>query len=90
MAPSHRRHTLRPLTCADIQWEYVDVKEFHNDSWSTRIKYVFVYLFLIKNVAIYGLDIFTAATMLATDNVSTRHPESELTPLVDQQPVHQV
>jgi hypothetical protein len=54
------------------QWEYVDVKEFHDTSLSTRIKYCFVYVFLIKNIAIYGLDIFTASTMLATDNVSAQ------------------
>lgn len=45
------------------------MKEFHDRSFTTRIKYCFVYLFLLKNVVIYGLDIFTAATMLATDNV---------------------
>ncbi|BEI85975.1 hypothetical protein CcaverHIS002_0602620 [Cutaneotrichosporon cavernicola] len=52
----------------DYKWEYVDVKDFHDTSIGTRFKYCFVYLFLIKNLVIYGLDIFTASTMLATDN----------------------
>lgn len=52
----------------DYKWEYVDVKEFHDTSLGTRFKYCFVYLFLLKNIVIYGLDIFTASTMLATDD----------------------
>lgn len=67
------QHSRRVRT--NNQWEYVDVKDFHDTSFSTRFKYCFVYVFLIKNIAIFGLDIFTATTMLATDNVGPdRHP----------------
>jgi hypothetical protein len=36
-----------------------------SDEW-LRCSYLFVYIFLLKNLAVYALDIYTAATMIAS------------------------
>ncbi|KAL1409083.1 Potassium transporter [Vanrija albida] len=52
----------------DFKFDYVDVKDFHRTNFGTRFKYMFVYLFILRDIVIYGLDIFTVVTMLSTSN----------------------
>ncbi|KAK4684252.1 hypothetical protein P7C73_g5938, partial [Tremellales sp. Uapishka_1] len=52
----------------DHKFDFVNTREFHKTDILTRIKYVFVYIFLFKSIAVYGLDIFTAVTMLSTNH----------------------
>ncbi|KAJ9124001.1 hypothetical protein QFC22_000793 [Naganishia vaughanmartiniae] len=50
----------------DHKFDFVDTAEFHTSSWFTRLRYVFIYIFMLKNLAIYCLDIYTAITMVAS------------------------
>ena len=51
----------------DYKWEFVDVRDFHRTDFMTRLKYLLVYVMIFKELAIYGLDMFTAVTMLSTN-----------------------
>ncbi|KAJ9097719.1 hypothetical protein QFC21_004757 [Naganishia friedmannii] len=50
----------------DHKFDFVDTAEFHTTDWLTRLRYVFIYVFMLKNLAIYCLDIYTAITMVAS------------------------
>ncbi|WWC86643.1 uncharacterized protein L201_001520 [Kwoniella dendrophila CBS 6074] len=52
----------------DHKFDFVNVREFHKTDIWTRIKYIFKYVFLLKSIAVYGLDIFTASTMIVSDH----------------------
>ncbi|WRT64524.1 uncharacterized protein IL334_001456 [Kwoniella shivajii] len=52
----------------DHKFDFVNVKEFHKTDIWTRIKYIFRYIFLLKSIAVYGLDIFTATTFILSDH----------------------
>ncbi|WWC59730.1 uncharacterized protein I303_102292 [Kwoniella dejecticola CBS 10117] len=52
----------------DHKFDFVNVREFHKTDIWTRIKYIFKYVFLLKSIAVYGLDIFTATTMILSDH----------------------
>ncbi|WVW78165.1 hypothetical protein I302_100116 [Kwoniella bestiolae CBS 10118] len=52
----------------DHKFDFVNVREFHKTDIWTRIKYIFKYVFLLKSIAVYGLDIFTASTMILADH----------------------
>ncbi|KAG7535952.1 hypothetical protein FFLO_03550 [Filobasidium floriforme] len=50
------------------KFDFINIHEYHLNDWFTRLRYLFVYLLLAKSFAVYCLDIFTAITMLSTDN----------------------
>ncbi|KAE8538218.1 hypothetical protein D1P53_005557 [Cryptococcus gattii VGV] len=67
----------------DHKFDFINIKEFHKGDIWTRIKWVIVtdgirpltlhryilrYVFLLKSVAVYALDIFTAVTMVSSDH----------------------
>nr|ODN92977.1 vacuolar protein [Cryptococcus depauperatus CBS 7855] len=52
----------------DHKFDFINVREFHQSDIWTRIKYVFRYIFLLKSVTVYALDIFTAVTMITSDH----------------------
>ncbi|WVQ79839.1 hypothetical protein IAT38_001939 [Cryptococcus sp. DSM 104549] len=52
----------------DHKFDFINVREFHKGDIWTRIKYIFRYIFLLKSFAVYGLDIFTAVTMLSSSH----------------------
>ncbi|OXG14400.1 vacuolar protein [Cryptococcus neoformans Tu259-1] len=52
----------------DHKFDFINVKEFHKGDIWTRIKYILRYVFLLKSVAVYALDIFTAVTMVSSDH----------------------
>ncbi|WWC68181.1 uncharacterized protein I206_102104 [Kwoniella pini CBS 10737] len=52
----------------DHKFDFVNVREFHKTDIWTRIKYIFKYVFLLKSIAVYGLDIFTASTMIVSNH----------------------
>ncbi|RSH92426.1 hypothetical protein EHS25_008841 [Saitozyma podzolica] len=54
----------------DHKFDFVNVREFHKTDFLTRLKYIWRYILLIKSMAVYGLDIFTAVTMISSNNVS--------------------
>ncbi|ORX35903.1 hypothetical protein BD324DRAFT_581368 [Kockovaella imperatae] len=52
----------------DHKFDFINVKEFHRTDFMTRLKYVWKYILILKNIAVYGLDIFTATTMIVSDH----------------------
>lgn len=52
----------------DHKFDFINVREFHRDDFMTRLKYVWKYILILKNVAVYGFDIFTAATYILSDH----------------------
>jgi len=51
----------------DHKWDFINVNEFRKTDFLTRLKYVWRYILLFKSLAVYGLDIFTAVTMISSD-----------------------
>jgi hypothetical protein len=54
----------------DHKFDFVDTREFTDNGFVMRLKYLFLYLLLLKAFLVYISDIFTATTMLTTDGWS--------------------
>ncbi|KAJ9117251.1 hypothetical protein QFC20_000396 [Naganishia adeliensis] len=50
----------------DHKFDFIDTADFHMDDWFTRFRYAFVYIFLLKDLAVIAADIYTATTMIAS------------------------
>lgn len=50
----------------DHKFDFVDTREFTNNGFVMRIKYIWLYIIVLKSFAVYVLDVFTAVTMLST------------------------
>lgn len=48
------------------QFDFVDVRDYHSDSFGTRLQYLWLYVLLIKSFMVYLSDLFSAITMLTT------------------------
>lgn len=51
----------------DHKFDFVDVRDFHSNTFSIRLRYFWLYVLVIKSFAVYLSDIFTAVTMLSSD-----------------------
>ncbi|ORY01939.1 hypothetical protein K493DRAFT_334787 [Basidiobolus meristosporus CBS 931.73] len=64
----------------DHKFDYVDVEEFVDRSCMTRFKYCFVFLFTLKSILVYVLDIYTAVMLVVfktwTSNIQTPDKDS--------------
>jgi len=56
----------------DHKFDFIDVREFHSKAFFTRIKYLFLYGMVLKSFLVYMSDIFSAVTMLSTDDWSNQ------------------
>jgi len=52
----------------DHKFDFINVREFHRNDFMTRLKYIWKYVLILKSLAVYGLDIFTAITMISSDH----------------------
>jgi len=50
----------------DHKFDFVDVHDYHSESWGTRLQYMWLYLILTKSFLVYLSDLYTAMTMLTT------------------------
>lgn len=50
----------------DHKFDFVDTREFTDNGFSMRMKYLWVYILVLKSFLVYVSDIFTAVTMLST------------------------
>ena len=50
----------------DHKFDFLDTTEFHDDGWFMRLKYIWVYILILKSFLVYIFDIFSAITMLST------------------------
>ncbi|PVG03501.1 hypothetical protein CPB86DRAFT_804033 [Serendipita vermifera] len=60
----------------DHKFDFIDTRDFHSKSISIRLQYVWVYILVIKSFLVYISDIYTATTMLTSDNWSNKIFES--------------
>jgi len=50
----------------DHKFDFVDTREFRDNGFTMRMKYLWLYIIVLKSFLVYILDIFTAVTMLST------------------------
>jgi len=56
----------------DHKFDFVDVRDFTDNGFAMRMKYLWVYIVVLKSFLVYVSDIFTAITMIATEQLSTQ------------------
>ncbi|CAO1638837.1 unnamed protein product [Sympodiomycopsis kandeliae] len=49
----------------DHKFDFIDVRDYHNNGWWTRTRYGLLFALVIKSFAVYIADIYTAVTLLA-------------------------
>jgi len=54
----------------DHKFDFVDTREFTDNSAGMRFKYLWLYVIILKDFLVYVSDIFTAVTMLSTESWS--------------------
>jgi len=54
----------------DHKFDFIDTREFTDNGFMTRLKYLWLYLIVFKSFLVYVSDIFSAITMLTTTNWS--------------------
>ncbi|KAJ3567790.1 hypothetical protein NP233_g6132 [Leucocoprinus birnbaumii] len=54
----------------DHKFDFVDTREFTDNGFMMRVKYLWVYIIVLKSFLVYVSDIFSAITMLTTKNWS--------------------
>ncbi|KAF5388354.1 hypothetical protein D9615_000324 [Tricholomella constricta] len=52
---------------ADHKFDFVDTREFTDNGFGMRMKYLWLYIIVLKSFLVYILDIFSAVTMLSTE-----------------------
>lgn len=63
-----------------FQFDFVDTREFTDNSFGMRMKYLWLFVIVLKSFLVYVSDIFTAITMATTQNWSNQVascPETE-------------
>jgi len=56
----------------DHKFDFVDIRDFTDHGIGMRLKYLWIYLVVLKSFLVYVSDIFTAVTMLSTNTLSTQ------------------
>ncbi|KAI0033758.1 hypothetical protein K488DRAFT_77657 [Vararia minispora EC-137] len=56
----------------DHKFDFIDVREFKDDSFGMQMKYLWLYVLVLKSFLVYVSDIFTAVTMLTTNSWSNQ------------------
>lgn len=52
---------------ADHKFDFIDTREFTDNGFVMRMKYLWLYIIVLKSFLVYILDIFSAVTMLSTE-----------------------
>jgi len=56
----------------DHKFDFVDTREFTDNGFIMRMKYLWLYIIVLKSFLVYILDIFSAVTMLSTTTWSNQ------------------
>ncbi|EST06158.1 hypothetical protein PSEUBRA_004028 [Kalmanozyma brasiliensis GHG001] len=54
----------------DHKFDFIDVRDFRNNGCFMQLKYVFLFVMVVKSFAVYVADIYTAVTLLAFGHFS--------------------
>jgi len=60
----------------DHKFDFVDVRDFHSKAFAVRMRYIWMYVLVLKSFMVYVSDIFTAVTMLTSEEWSNSIFES--------------
>jgi len=60
----------------DHKFDFIDVREFHSTAFTIRARYLLFYGIVLKSFLVYMSDIFTAVTMLSTNDWSNQIQKS--------------
>ncbi|TEB30162.1 vacuole protein [Coprinellus micaceus] len=56
----------------DHKFDFIDTREFYDNSFFMRVKYIWVYVIVLKSFLVYISDIFSAITMLTSKTWSNQ------------------
>lgn len=56
----------------DHKFDFIDTREFTDNGCGMRMKYLWLYIIVLKDFLVYCIDIFTAITMLTTSSWSNQ------------------
>ncbi|KAG8698253.1 hypothetical protein FRC08_006036 [Ceratobasidium sp. 394] len=51
----------------DHKFDFIDTRDYHSKNFGIRMRYIWVYVLVVKAFLVYMSDIFTAVTMLSSD-----------------------
>ncbi|KAG8696878.1 hypothetical protein FRC09_008212, partial [Ceratobasidium sp. 395] len=51
----------------DHKFDFIDTRDYHSKNFGIRVRYIWVYVLVVKAFLVYMSDIFTAVTMLSSD-----------------------
>lgn len=54
----------------DHKFDFIDVRDFRNNGCFQQLKYVFLFVMVVKSFAVYVADVYTAVTLLAFGHFS--------------------
>ncbi|KAJ1033295.1 hypothetical protein NDA13_001288 [Ustilago tritici] len=54
----------------DHKFDFIDVRDFRNNGCFQQLKYAFLFIMVVKSLAVYVADIYTAVTLLAFGHFS--------------------
>lgn len=60
--PTWKREDVR-----DHKFDFIDTRDYHSKNFGIRVRYIWVYVLVVKTFLVYMSDIFTAVTMLSSD-----------------------
>jgi len=52
----------------DHKFDFIDTREFHSKSFAIRLRYLWLYLLVVKSFLVYVSDIYTAVIMLTSQD----------------------
>ncbi|PWN54090.1 hypothetical protein IE53DRAFT_38954 [Violaceomyces palustris] len=55
---------------ADHKFDFIDVRDYHTNGVLTRFRYAILFALVVKSIAVYIADIYTAVTLLAFGHFS--------------------
>lgn len=51
----------------DHKFDFIDTRDYHSKNFGIRVRYIWIYVLVVKSFLVYMSDIFTAVTMLSSD-----------------------
>jgi len=66
----HKGGSWKREVVPDHKFDFIDTREFHSKSFGIRIRYLWLYLLVVKSFLVYVSDIYTAVIMLSSHDWS--------------------
>jgi len=66
----HKAGSWKREVVPDHKFDFIDTREFHSKSFGIRMRYLWLYLLVVKSFLVYVSDIYTAVIMLSSHDWS--------------------